>query len=219
MCKLGGCPILPGIIFTGKGGVLRIGNSNVSPTQPSPALPPRATSNEGGHSVSDELNSVKRHEYGAARQTQWFCLFIFSTRAFCQDLTRSQNRPVDSVAPPSISSASYRDHDSLLRTPRPLPGGRVPTQTLGLKRRPRNDSGCPARVRRDAARTVPRTFSFPAASSTSSPLVCVRPSLWPPPNVCALSAGHSPAATLHRTAPRSGLLLPVTCASWCSLAC
>ncbi len=47
MCASGGCPILPGII--GKGGILRIGNSNLSPRRPSRALPVRAASNERGN--------------------------------------------------------------------------------------------------------------------------------------------------------------------------
>src|SRR5450432_1300435 len=38
--------------------------------------------------------------------------------AFAKTRLVSGNPSVDSVAPPSISSASYCDHDSLLRTPR-----------------------------------------------------------------------------------------------------
>src|ERR1700692_3175971 len=119
------------------------------------------------------------------------------------------------IAPPSISSVSYSDHDSLLRTPSLVEGGRVPTQALGLNLRPQNDSGGPAYERPGAAGTA----GSPAASSTSLPPACARPSPWPALDVDAPPAGHSPAATLGRTAQRSAPPPPKACASWCCLAC
>src|ERR1700719_1755597 len=92
------------------------------------------------------------------------------------------------IAPPSISSVSYSDHDSLLRTPSLVEGGRVPTQALGLNLRPQNDSGGPAYERPGAAGTA----GSPAASSTSVRPACGPPSLWPAPNVSASSNADRP---------------------------
>src|SRR5579872_4147374 len=119
------------------------------------------------------------------------------------------------IAPPSISSVSYSDHDSLLRTPSLIEGGRVPTQALGLNLRPQNDSGGPASERPDAAGTAGSL----AASRTSLPPACARPSPWPVRDVDAPPAGDNPAATLHRTAQRSAPPPPTAYAERCCLAC
>src|SRR5260370_35485732 len=119
------------------------------------------------------------------------------------------------IAPPSISSVSYGDHDSLLRTPSLLEGGRVPTQVVGLNLRPRNDSGRPAPDRPEAATTA---FVL-AAASTTAPPACAPPSPWPALCVGALPAGDNPAATLRRLVPRSPPLPPTACAEKCCLAC
>jgi len=69
-------------------------------------LPGCGKSPFGCHSVSDELNSVKPHEYGAAREVQWPCIFIFLTRAFCfcqnQDSFPGITRWTQSLHHPSL---------------------------------------------------------------------------------------------------------------------
>src|SRR5579872_1725975 len=118
-------------------------------------------------------------------------------------------------APPTISSIVYNDHDCYCELPVHHRGGRVPTQPNGLILRPRNDSSRPAYELRLAVRTA----AARAASSTTAPPICARPSPWPALCVCAPPAGDSPAATVHRSAPRSARLRPKVCASWCCLVC
>src|ERR1700674_4089452 len=64
------------------------------------------------------MSSHTNTELHAGCSGRVFLSFLPEPFAFAKTRLVSRNHSVDSGAPPSISSASYGDHDSLLRTPR-----------------------------------------------------------------------------------------------------
>src|ERR1700683_528346 len=77
------------------------------------------------HPVSDEAIDVKTHERVAADEPQCgvFC-FFYQSLLLCQDQDSysAESLGGSAVAPPSISSVSYGDHDCFFDLPRTQKG-------------------------------------------------------------------------------------------------